>query len=275
MNTLNVNTNDILLNSTIHCIFYKINACLEIPFLEFYFEYDVLYNEYYLPFFLFHDNTIDFLEQVKSKFPFKIHWKGFFEYKKEYYILIESEMENEFLLLSDEIINQKVNSIHINHENCELFLQNKHILYVKNECNEYHEIPIVKYSKGEHTFLRFHCLFGNLRLQKEYGNYYYFYDYQNVHQVHHPNQKKKIENGLIRYAIFIKNGYYINNQPLENIKKKIDGLFQENENEKNQVDTIIVKENNNYVYISNQFKNQIPLSFSSSSSFNIFQPNHL
>lgn len=173
----------------------------------------------------------------------KLKFEGLYEYRGNIYLFYDASdlhikietatMQSElWLALIDEIVNyKKVCDIHIDENVSRFFLHNEELCYIKNiHTSQNYELPIVAYTGKPSSKLRFTYIFGETSKDKTaiLGPYYYFTNYKNAFKMGGWSETGKpeynfeelmtdnefgryISGGIIRYALFLGNTKYIEN----------------------------------------------------------------
>ena len=153
----------------------------------------------------------------------------------------------------DEIINsKKICNFNINNDVCYFFNNNMYFLQIENKKNnELYEIPIIVYTGNTIQKIKFQNIFGNIKTDNYFGDYYYFTTYNEAVK----NSLQKLDNneevlggGISKFALFLKKIKYIINDDdyLKNWEDKYDSLYVSNKNFMlNNVPCWIIKDYNN------------------------------
>ena len=137
----------------------------------------------------------------------------------------------------DEIINsKKICNFNINNDVNNFFNNNIHFLEIENKKNnQLYEIPIIVYTGNTFQKIKFQNIFGNIKTEHYFGDYYYFTTYNEAVK----NSLQKIDNneevlggGISKFALFLKKIKYVINDDdyLKNWEDKYDSLYVSNKN---------------------------------------------
>jgi len=183
--------------------------------------------------------NVDVFEELNNNLSFD----GYYEYKENLYIFFDVtkcdisvdetySSNNVRFALTDEILNHKhVCNIPISSDTIDFFLKNPSLNFIFNEYNQEYEIPIVGYvGKKTPEQVNFTYIFGEPRRDKLsiFGSNYYFTDFKNAvrqggwtdkYQPEYLYNKlitdnengRYIKGGIVRFALFIGNVNYIEN----------------------------------------------------------------
>jgi hypothetical protein len=160
-----------------------------------------------------------------------IDFNGFYDYNNNLYLFFDITKLNYqindiyssnslWLALIDEIINHNsVCNMIIDREVIDFFKSNYNFCFLKDLNDNIYEIPIVSYVAKPENKLNFTYIFGETTSDKNgiLGPFYYFTNYLNSFKesilLSNNNEDKVSKPGIVRFATFIGNTKYFENNP--------------------------------------------------------------
>lgn len=206
----------------------------------------------------------------KDYFLVENNYKGYKNYQNNTFIFFDISnlnIDNYFIkrndviwfAVYDEIINyKKICNFKIDNFVVNFFRENIDFLNILDlKTNENYDYPIIAYTGNNIQKIKFENVFGTVKTQQYFGDYYYFTTYneaikETLRKITQTNANFK--GGIARFVLFLKKTKYIltDNDYVENWDNKYDTLYVNNKN---------YKMYSNPCWVAKKYEQQYPLSY--------------